>query len=220
MSRKDAIAALARVADARDPETAQAEILIARALVAPLQDEFGPLLQALEARVFEHFNSQRLAGTDPLTGVSNRRGFERALSREIARHERSGEDLAVLTLDLDDLKPLNDRHGHAAGDEALRAVAQCCEELLRKTDLVARLGGDEFAVLLPGADALIAAAVARRLRGAVEAITVCGHRLRISVGAAVVREGSEGLLARADEALYEDKLQRKGASGVRTRLAA
>ena len=211
--RKEAIQALARVAEAPDPEAALVAIEDAKAILADSARDFAPLLDTMLRRIAEAHRLQRLAGTDPLTGVANRRGFELALEREMARHRRTGEGLAILLLDLDDLKPLNDQFGHAAGDEAIRAVASCCDDMLRKSDLVARLGGDEFACLLPGADEWVAISVARRLRVAIERIEICGMRLRVSLGASVIGRGPDGdddLVAKADAALYADKVQRKG----------
>lgn len=212
VSRTEAIEALERVARASDPSQARQAIESARAILGEAAPDYEALFQSLSERALEVHKLHRLAGTDPLTGIANRRAFEQALERELARHERTRQGFAVLLLDLDDLKPLNDTHGHAAGDRAIRTVAQCCEETLRKTDLVARLGGDEFAVLLPGADEGIAYSVARRIRIAVEDVTVCGVPLRISIGASVVRPGPDGdddIMGRADTALYAEKALRR-----------
>jgi diguanylate cyclase (GGDEF)-like protein len=199
---------------ARAPDAPEAIRAMDRAIVA-LGDEadvYQPMLDVVFQRVMEAHRLRELAGTDEMTGVSNRRAFNDALDREIARHQRNAGGLAVLLLDLDDLKLLNDKFGHAVGDEAIVMLARVCQDLLRQTDLVARLGGDEFAILLPGADEWVAIAIARRLRMAVEERTVQGRNLRVSIGAAVSRRGPtdrEALLARADAELYADKQARK-----------
>src|SRR5205823_5820822 len=86
--------------------------------------------------------------SDPLTGIQNRRGLARELERAIAYVKRYGASAALVYLDLDAFKPINDRHGHAAGDAVLRAVAALLHRCVRASDIVARIGGDEFAVLL------------------------------------------------------------------------
>ncbi len=110
-----------------------------------------------------------LAQRDPLTGLANRRAFEEALRREVARARRSGAPLAVAALDVDHFKRVNDAHGHAAGDAVLAAVAARAAAALRAGDLLARVGGEEFAALLPGAGLAAArgggGARARRHRG-------------------------------------------------------
>jgi diguanylate cyclase (GGDEF)-like protein len=153
-----------------------------------------------------------MAGRDPLTGVANRRTFSDALARELARHARTGQGVAVILLDLDGLKWINDTHGHAAGDAAIVSVARACEALLRTTDLVARLGGDEFVVLLSDVDEGGARVVARRVQAGIEKAVVAGSELRVSVGIAVAEAHgakSEDLLAEADRQLYVDKRGRK-----------
>lgn len=212
VARMEAIEALERVAEAADPNQAHEAIESARAILGPDAAAYEALFERLRERAAEVHKLHHLAGTDPLTGVANRRTFEQALAREFARHQRTRQGLAILLLDLDDLKPINDTHGHAAGDEAICAVARCCEDMLRKTDLVARLGGDEFAVLLPGAGEKVALAVANRIRDAVEQVEIRGVPLRISIGTSVVRPGPDGdddLMGRADAALYAEKTARK-----------
>ena len=105
-----------------------------------------------------------LSSRDPLTGLANRRSFERALSREIDRVARSGEPALLLTLDIDHFKRVNDTHGHAAGDQVIRAVARALAETVRPMDLVARTGGEEFAIVLPNCPAAFGTQVAERIR--------------------------------------------------------
>ena len=153
---------------------------------------------------------ERLAYYDELTGLPNRRSVLRQLEALISRGRRHGHDLALLMIDADHFKAVNDRHGHAAGDAALRALADRLRERLRTEDVAGRFGGEEFVIGLPDADPEGAAAVAEAVRAAVRArpLTVAGRELTltISVGWATWEDDDLGqLLARADGALYEAK---------------
>ena len=152
-----------------------------------------------------HGELERLATTDELTGLPNRRSFAAQLERELARARRYGTPLSLLLLDLDNFKSINDTHGHGAGDRVLVGVARGLESCLRAPDLVARLGGDEFAVLLPQADRRASEAIARRTC-AVVAAQELPPRTTASVGVAT-SEGGEArdLLEEADRALYRAK---------------
>jgi diguanylate cyclase (GGDEF)-like protein len=155
------------------------------------------------------------AEIDPLTEILNRRGFERELARALAHTKRYGTPAALLYLDLDGLKPVNDGHGHAAGDAVLRAVAAVLMRHVRESDVVARLGGDEFGVLLwhlSEADArrkalLLEAAIARTTAAHAGVVLAVGA----SVGAAVLLplDRPADVLERADRAMYERKAARK-----------
>lgn len=154
-----------------------------------------------------------LAVRDDLTGAANRRHFLERARQECARSSRSGAPLAVVCLDLDGFKPINDGHGHAAGDLCLQRFAALAAARLRKPDVFARLGGDEFAVLLPDTTAEEAARVAEDILAAVRTtpVTWRGNSLALtaSAGAAawtpdVGRDAAE-LVARADHALYHSK---------------
>lgn len=154
----------------------------------------------------------RLALADPLTGLPNRRAFDAALSREVARARREGAPLAVAALDVDHFKRVNDVHGHAAGDAVLAAAASRAAAALRAGDLLARVGGEEFVALLPGATLAAAAEAAERIRArlAAEPITVGESSLHVtaSLGCAALEEGDldgRPLLARADARLYDAK---------------
>lgn len=107
---------------------------------------------------------QRVSLTDPLTGLANRRHLDKRLREELARVDRYQNPLTLMLLDLDGLKSVNDRKGHEAGDNALRAVARTLEKTCRATDLAARIGGDEFAVLLPNISQEEACTLAERVR--------------------------------------------------------
>jgi diguanylate cyclase (GGDEF)-like protein len=153
-----------------------------------------------------------LAVRDGLTGLYNRRSFSDLLSRAIAREERQSGRFALMMLDIDHFKKLNDTHGHPAGDEALRVAAHIIEANLRRGDIAARYGGEEFVAILPGADEQGGVAQAERVRRALEAQPVAfeGARLTItaSFGVAVWPEGGEGagaLVEAADRALYAAK---------------
>lgn len=162
-----------------------------------------------EAEEWERLRAE--AVRDALTGLPNRRAFEEALLREVARAERENAPFAVLLLDVDHFKRVNDGHGHPAGDAVLRAVAARARGALRAADLLARVGGEELAALLPGADRAAALEAGERVRLAVRASPVeagnAAITVTLSVGVAVRRAGEEGadLLARGDERLYAAK---------------
>lgn len=154
-----------------------------------------------------------MADHDPLTGLLNRRSFERELDRHVKKVRRDGDQGAVIVLDLDHFKVVNDSLGHTAGDKLIVGIAERLAGRLRESDVVARLGGDEFAILLPDASADEAVLVAQQLLEAirVEAVPVMGRPRRVtaSIGVAPVvhREGlaGEDLLVSADLAMYDAK---------------
>lgn len=204
------VQALTELATATNPlEIARQRRTIERWL--PQADTLSPLVDALSERARRSIELERLATEDALTGLANRRTFQLALNRELARRNRVAGPCVVL-LDLDGLKEINDVHGHAAGDEAICAMADACVRSVRGGDLVARLGGDEFAVLLPDTDLDGAMVVAARIRAAIEACEVAGRHLRVSLGVATSGpdgDDSAALVASADERLYEDKRSRR-----------
>jgi diguanylate cyclase (GGDEF)-like protein len=158
---------------------------------------------------------KRQAVTDELTGLANRRSFRESLDTELLRAERFGNGLALIVADLDDFKDVNDRFGHQAGDEVLRAFAEVLSGRIRGIDQAARLGGEEFAILLPETDALGAAALAENLRVALAglAVTVGEHDVHItaSFGVAAFPEShsADELMTAADLALYSAKRRGK-----------
>jgi diguanylate cyclase (GGDEF)-like protein len=150
----------------------------------------------------EHDVAALAAETDSLTGVANRRGFERVVEAMVA--SGGGRRVSVLLVDLDKLKEINDHRGHVAGDRALREVAAVLAGVVRDGDLVARLGGDEFAVLLPGADVDAADWVARRMVAAIAALD--DSAVTVSIGVASGPMSSvRGTLTAADSAMYVAK---------------
>lgn len=158
------------------------------------------------------FDLAKLAATDPLTGVPNRRHFVDVAAAELERTKRFGTSTSILMIDLDHFKSVNDTYGHATGDEALRSAAKACKSAVRKADLLARMGGEEFAALLPGTDMTSALAVAEKLRRAVASIAVCVEQntcwLTTSIGVSQVSPDDktiEEALSRADGALYRAK---------------
>jgi diguanylate cyclase (GGDEF)-like protein len=154
---------------------------------------------------------KRQAVTDELTGLANRRSFRESLDTELLRAERFGNGLALIVADLDDFKDVNDRFGHQAGDEVLRAFAEVLSGRIRGIDQAARLGGEEFAILLPETDAAGAEALAENLRVAVAelAVPVGEHEVHItsSFGVAAFPEShnADELMTAADLALYSAK---------------
>lgn len=154
---------------------------------------------------------ERQAHEDALTGLANRRAFDARLAEAVAAARRHGRPLCLALIDIDHFKRINDHYSHAAGDEALKAVADTLRSAARASDIVARWGGEEFAVLLPDTELAAGLISAERLRVAIGAIDCAafapGRRLAVSIGVASdAGYGShERLLARADAALYRAK---------------
>lgn len=165
-----------------------------------------------------HDRLARMATTDPLTDLANRRYFEDFLSESAQRAGHEGLALSLVLIDIDHFKPYNDHHGHQAGDKCLVAVAQALSGCMRRPfDLVARWGGEEFAVVMSDADLAAAAAAAERIRLAVQALgwphaaPGCAPVVTVSVGVASILAGQDmalpDLIHRADTALYQAKAQ-------------
>ncbi len=166
-----------------------------------------------------HERIARLAVTDELTNLPNRRRFLASVRAEMQRARRYARPLTLLMVDLDHLKQINDQNGHAAGDAMLRGVAQCLRSIVRDTDLPARLGGDEFAVLLPETGREVALGIAERIRAAVEnfstVVDEAAIRSTVSIGL-VSRDPGDlqdlpTLIHLADDALYKSKTQGRNA---------
>jgi two-component system cell cycle response regulator len=167
--------------------------------------------QQLESKL-QHV--QALATTDALTGLFNRRRFGEALDHECAVTKRYKSPLTLLMLDLDHFKLINDTHGHDAGDEVLRVVAELLRQSLREVDLPARIGGDELAILLPQTPKQRAETVAERIRTAVEGalVEVRGQRIVVTASVGIADDSdveagdADALMRAADRALYQAKL--------------
>jgi diguanylate cyclase (GGDEF)-like protein len=154
---------------------------------------------------------ERLADSDTLTPLPNRRFLFRAIERAIAQRARHGTPAALLFVDMDRLKDVNDAHGHRVGDEALVHTSWVLREKVRTSDVVARIGGDEFGVLLEYADEAAARDKAAVLDRAVAASPLHGRiPLTVSIGVTGLQPGDtpEAALARADAAMYEAKRRR------------
>lgn len=190
------------------PAVGPAALLLAE--VERLQADLGKAqrtIAELEAR----------ADVDPLLDILNRRGFERELKRSLAYLQRYNGEAVLLFIDLDGFKSVNDRHGHAAGDALLKAVARELVGHARASDVVARLGGDEFGVLLWNLGAALAAGKAHSLERLIETVTVAHGEARIAVGASVglvplvAGAAPEQMIDAADKAMYARKNERKQA---------
>jgi diguanylate cyclase (GGDEF)-like protein/PAS domain S-box-containing protein len=190
-----------------------------KAPMAPSEDNLTLIGQAanLASIAIEHHQVldelEHQAFTDSLTGLANRRNFMDSAEIELARARRFGNTNAVLLLDIDHFKAVNDKYGHKAGDTALEALADTLRNRLREVDIIGRIGGEEFAVLLPETDMKMASQAAERLRQAVEEreITVGNNlplHLTVSIGIASPAKPSEKIeeiLRLADSALYAAK---------------
>lgn len=155
---------------------------------------------------------QRLSSTDRLTGLSNRGHWEECLRHEYARHTRYGCEVAMVMIDIDHFKRVNDTWGHQTGDKVIQAVADAMRTHIRSADIAGRYGGEEFSVLLPDTDKAGAQIFAERLRNEVEALSVDhdGQPIRctISLGVADLSQPStdyKSLIEAADQALYQSK---------------
>jgi two-component system cell cycle response regulator len=190
-----------------DLEFAQAVITAAVAVIQRAQ--------MVESTMADNARLEHLAQTDPLTQLLNRRALAERITGEMERALRYDSSMALLLIDLDHFKQVNDTYGHLVGDDVLRDVGQLLRETIRGCDIVARYGGEEFLVLLPETDDAGAESFAERIRLAVEEHLFAREarveplRLTASVGVAVFPaariESVDDLFARADAALYRAK---------------
>jgi diguanylate cyclase (GGDEF)-like protein len=152
---------------------------------------------------------EQLAATDPLTGLANRRGCEKAIASEISRAKREQKPLSCILIDVDRFKQVNDTYGHPAGDQILRELSGILRRSVRAYDIVSRWGGEEFLLVLPGADLAAARALAERIRVAVETLPThnIGGGITISAGIATFDEdyNFDATLRVADRRLYQAK---------------
>lgn len=193
--------------------------------LGPLETDKGTLVSSVIRDITERKRDeallQDLADRDTLTGLLNRRKFEEGLAKEVALVDRYGGEAAMLLIDIDSLKDVNDTLGHACGDEMIRNVGAVVASRMRTTDLVARVGGDEFAVLLPRTTEEAARAVAEDLLATIRTqdLVLSGHHVRpsISVGVAAFEAGavaSDDVMVAADLGLYEAKDAGRNQVGV------
>ena len=195
------------VADRLDDKPFSREDLATlRTLTAP-----AALALARERARREAEDFARAAVMDPVSGLFNRRHFHERLEEELDRARRHNTTVALLMIDIDNFKGINDRFGHLAGDLVIRSVGDILKRSVRKFDLCTRFGGEEFAIVMPGSGAESSASVAERIRQRIETFRpteteLSDLRVTASIGMAV-SEGASGreLIARADQALYEAK---------------
>jgi diguanylate cyclase (GGDEF)-like protein len=174
---------------------------------------YNNLEQIVEKRTMElkeaNETISRLAATDELTGLSNRRSFNDSLSAAVSATRRHHYPLSMIMIDLDHFKKINDTCGHSEGDEVLKLFANLLREMIRAEDLAARWGGEEFAVILPHTHCEAAAALAERIRLGFEKNSIDGSPYSLSASFGVVQlqegESQESLIRRADSALYRAK---------------
>ena len=201
----------------QSPEESKAAKPPSRAAARQLAAEVERLAAELQASHTRITELEARIDVDPLTETLNRRGFERELTRSLAYVKRYAVSAALVYLDLDDFKPVNDRHGHAAGDAVLKAIAATLVRHVRASDVVARIGGDEFVVLLWNVTDTDAAAKASALEAAVYATPVRWGASTLVVGASAglsiigPLDTSAEVLARADAAMYARKMERRQA---------
>jgi diguanylate cyclase (GGDEF)-like protein/PAS domain S-box-containing protein len=186
--------------------------------ILPLPDKNGKIshFAAIQRDITDYKKLEQdlqiLCRTDPLTTAANRRAFNEIISQEFSRFKRSQKEYALVMIDLDHFKSINDQHGHGAGDRVLIEVTERCKDNLRVHDIIARLGGEEFCILLPYTNLEQAHNVAERLRQKIEVMPIIsdGNRIKVtvSVGISLVSEGdSDGhdAIERADKKLLEAK---------------
>jgi diguanylate cyclase (GGDEF)-like protein len=180
-------------------------------LLTAITDYFAQQGAVIERpRLIELAEFDRLmmrAAQDPLTGLANRRSFEDQLRQQFALAERTASSIALMFLDVDDFKSINDTHGHQVGDEVLQQVARVIRASVRDSDITARYGGEEFVILLPNTGAFNAALFAERTRTAIEQ-QAAGPQVTVSIGIAAYpdhAQTAEELVYNADSALYRAK---------------
>jgi diguanylate cyclase (GGDEF)-like protein len=192
-----------------DPATSLEEVVLPD--LEELASRAGPAID--NARRFQE--ARQLADLDGLTGLYNRRTFHETLAREVARAHRYDRRLALVLVDLDDFKTINDRIGHLAGDAVLADAAERMREVVRSADVPCRIGGDEFAVILPEASLVDGQGLFARIQATMRSRPLShGVNLGLSAGIAELRPNDDSLVLfeRADAALYRAKDAGKGTS--------
>lgn len=192
----------------RDTYAMQTDVLRSRDDILAQQREASGTRQRIEKLQDELSQLSEVVRIDQLTGVLNRRGMDEAFNTEIARFQRSGEPLSIALLDIDNFKSLNDQHGHAAGDTALKHLATVIKRTVRPTDIVTRMGGEEFVVLLPNTCLEEAVVTMSRLQRALTKEYFLGNNQKLlitfSAGVALFQKVDDmgTILLRADQAMY------------------
>lgn len=194
-----------------DPRSVEDDLISLKIEIASLRDENVKLKHEIAALNTYLAEIETIADSDTLTPLPNRRRFLRELQRVVSYVARYQGGAALLYVDVDDLKAINDSYGHHAGDAALIHVGTMLREELRSTDIVARIGGDEFGLLIEPIEESAVAAKIEKLKAAIcsTALTVDGVRVHgtVSVGYTMIRldDTAEAALARADAAMYAIK---------------
>jgi len=189
---------------------------VVEGLHAELQEKMNQLNGYSKKLIDSNIKLSELSVTDDLTGLYNRRHFDLRLNEEIGRSERYGHDLALIMIDVDELKPYNDILGHKAGDVLLTKISQLFRDNIRKTDIPFRYGGDEFAIILPECNIKGAEFTANKLSEVVSGYAFDGmeklsfDKVTISCGVASYSEGMKDFAREADKLLYEAKNAGKG----------
>lgn len=210
-----------RFAETVEPESVESTAILkiadlAHSLVAEVSDH----LKAQDLRIAE---LEALATTDELTQILNKRGFETQLDHELSIARRHGVGGVMIFVDLDEFKPINDTHGHAAGDEVLRAASVILQGQVRETDYVGRLGGDEFAILLPRSNKRNGLRRAQELDKKLNNAYASWNGIQIPIKAScgihmyTSRAGLSELMDSADKAMYKIKMERKEKHGIAPR---
>jgi diguanylate cyclase (GGDEF)-like protein/PAS domain S-box-containing protein len=226
-------AAAERLEDAQQRTTVQAVDRAGRELAVEVSLTATRVAGRWELTAFGHDVTERrrlegrlreMALSDGLTGLANRRAFMETLEKAVSRHARGGPPMALLFLDLDGFKQINDHFGHHVGDLALQAFARRLEACVRKGDTIARLGGDEFTVLAEGIATLDQArAIADKIVAAMApSVEGCGLHLRASIGMSLYRAPADAsqFLREADHAMYHAKQHRDEVRGISAFMGA
>ena len=160
---------------------------------------YETLIELYENQVSE---LQRLSRIDPVTGLLNRKGFDELFNKFLKSSQRRNEPLALLFIDSDSLKQINDNQGHDAGDQFIKNISDVLKNIVRSSDFISRWGGDEFAVLLENTDRIQAYSLAQRIRQSIETLT----KGTVSIGLySSIPTSEESALKSADKALYQAK---------------
>lgn len=197
----------------------QHEMMQQSCTIVPMREEDGSIckviitVQDVTESVYLENELRIMSQRDSLTGIHNRRYFDVRFNEEFSRSKRSGQDLSLLMMDIDNFKLVNDRYGHQYGDLVLKEIATTCNSITRSCDIFARYGGEEFCILLPDSGLSGAEIFAERVRASIELMKVSYNeeidiQVTVSIGIAVYNPKvgrAEQLLDGADNAMYQSK---------------